>query len=99
MKVTQSCPTLCDPMDCIVHGIIQARILEWVAGPFSLGSSKPRSPTLQAGSLPSEPPGKPMNTGVGSLHLLQGIFLTQESNRGLLHYRQILFPLSHQGSP
>ena len=48
---------------------------------------KPRSPTLQAGSLPSEPPGKSKNTGVGSLSLLQGIFLTQESNQGLLHCR------------
>ena len=36
-KVTQSCPTLCDPMDCTVHGILQARILEWVAFPFSRG--------------------------------------------------------------
>ena len=43
--------------------------------------SKPRSPTLQADSLPSEPPGKPRNIGVGSLTLLQGIFLTQELNR------------------
>jgi len=46
---------------------------------------------LQADSLPFEPPGKPMNTGVGSLSLLQGIFLTQESNWGLLHFRQIFF--------
>ena len=35
VKVAQSCPTLCDPMDCTVHGILQARILEWVAFPFS----------------------------------------------------------------
>ena len=60
--LTQSCPTLCDPMDCsppgsLVHGILQARILEWVAMPA----------------------------------LLQGIFLTQELNLGLLHFRQILF--------
>ena len=98
------------------------RILEWVAFPFSRGSSQPRDrtqvshiagrffiaratrearehwgglprpppgdppnpwieprfPTLQADSLPSEPPGKPKNTGVGSLSLLQRIFLTQE---------------------
>ena len=40
-----------------------------------------------------------MNTRVGSLSLLQGIFLTQESNRGLLHCRQILYQLSYQGSP
>ena len=42
VKVAQSCPTLCDPMDYIVHGILQARILEWVAFPFSRGSSQPR---------------------------------------------------------
>ena len=60
---------------------------------------KRRSPTLQAGSLPSEPPGKCKNTGVGSLSLLQGIFPTQESNQGLLHCRQILYQLSYQGSP
>ena len=59
----------------------------------------PRSPALQADSLLSEPPGKPMNTGVGSLSLLQGIFPTQESNQGLLHCRQILYQLSYQGSP
>ena len=38
---TQSCPTLCDPMNYTVHGILQARILEWVAFPFSWGSSQP----------------------------------------------------------
>ena len=59
---------------------------------------KPRSPILQADSLPAEPQGKPKNTGVGSLSLLQWIFLTQESNQGLLHCRQILCQLSHQGS-
>ena len=41
-KITQSCPTLCDPMDYTVHGNLQARILEWVAFPFSRGSSHPR---------------------------------------------------------
>ena len=45
MKVTQSCPTLCNPMDYTVHGILQARILEWVAYPFSTGSSQPRNRT------------------------------------------------------
>ena len=45
MKVAQLCPTLCDPMDCTVHGILQARILEWVAFPFSRGSSQPRDQT------------------------------------------------------
>ena len=42
LKVTQSCPTLCDPMDCTVNGILQARISEWVAFLFSRGSSQPR---------------------------------------------------------
>ena len=58
-----------------------------------------RSPALQADSFPSEQPGKPMNTGVGSLSLLQGIFPTQELNRALPHCRQILYQLSYQGSP
>ena len=67
--VAQSCPTLCNPMDCSplcssVHGILQARVLEWVAIPCSRGSSWPRD-------------------------WIQG---------GLLHYRQILYHLSHQGS-
>jgi len=42
-KITQSCPTLCDSMDYTVHGILKARILEWVAFPFSRGSSQPRN--------------------------------------------------------
>ena len=45
MKVAQSCLTLCYAMDCIVHGILQARILEWVAFPFSRGSSQARDGT------------------------------------------------------
>ena len=59
VKVTQSCLTLCDPMNYTVHGILQARILEWVAFPFSRGSPQPRSPSVQADSLPAEPQGKP----------------------------------------
>ena len=42
MKVAQLCPTLCDAMDYTVHGILQARILEWIVFPFSRGSSQPR---------------------------------------------------------
>ena len=61
VKVAQSCPTLCDPMDSIAHRILQARILEEVAFPFSSGSSR--------------------------------------SNPGLPQCRQILYQLSHQGSP
>ena len=135
--------TLCNPMDYTLHGILQARILEWVASSLSRGSSQPRdrtqvshiagrllyqvshqgSPRILArvaypfssrssqsrnqtgisctagNSLPSEPPKKPKNTGEGSLPLLQQIFPTQESNRGLLHCTWILYQLSFQGSP
>ena len=63
VKVAQSCPTLCNSMDCTVH---------WNS------------------------PGQ--NTGVGILSRLQGIFLTWESNPGLLHCRHILYQLSHKGS-
>ena len=64
VKVAQLCPAVCNPRDYTVHGILQARVLEW-----------------------------------GSLSLLQQIFLTQESNCGLLYYRWILYQLSYQGSP
>ena len=66
--VAQLCLILCDPMDCSppgfsVHGILQARILEWIAIPFSRGLPHPGiktwSPAFQADSLPSEPLGKP----------------------------------------
>ena len=50
-------------------------------------------------ALPAQPPEKPKNPGVGSLSLLQGIFLTQELNQSLLHCRWILYQLSCQGSP
>ena len=68
-----------------VYGILYARILEWVAFPFSRGSSQPRDQTqvshIQVDSLPAEPQGKPKNTGEGSLCLLQHIFPTEESNQ------------------
>ena len=89
VKVAQSCLTLYDPMDYTVPGILQARIREWAAFPSSRGSSQPRDRTqvshIAGGSLPAEPQGEPQNTGVGSLSLLQQIFLTQESNRDLLY--------------
>ena len=98
---SESCSVVYDSLR--PQGLLQARILEWVAFPFSRGSSqpgiKPRSPTLQADSLPAEPQGKPKNTGVGSLSLFQQIFPTQELNWGLGHCRQILYQLSFQGSP
>ena len=66
-------------------GILQAGVLEWVVMPSSRGSSQPRDQTqvfhIAGRFLPSEPAGKPTNTGGGSLSLLQGIFLTQESNQ------------------
>ena len=80
VKVAQLCPTLCDPMDYTVHGILQARKLAWVDFPFSRGSSQPRDQTQVSDSLPAELLGKPKNFGVGSLSLLQRIFLTQTSN-------------------
>ena len=45
VKIAQLCLTLCNPMDHVVHGILQARILGWVAVPFSRGSSQPRDGT------------------------------------------------------
>ena len=136
MLVTQSCLTLHNPLDCSppgssVHGILQARILEWVVM-LSRGSPQPRdrtqvsciagrfftiwatrevqeywsglpcpslrdlpdpgiepkSPALQMDSLPAEPQGKPKNTEVGSLSLLQQVFPTRESNWGLLCFRR-----------
>ena len=80
-------------MDYTAHGILQARILEWVAVLFSRASSQPRDPIqvscIAGDSLPAEPLGKPKNTGVGRLSLLQQIFPTQESNWGLLHCKWI----------
>ena len=153
-SVVQSCPTLCNPMDCNTQGLpVHQKLPEftqthvhWVGdaihpshpSPFSScllsfsycswGSQdknaeavchsllwehwsglpcpspgdllnpgiEPKSLALQADSLLSEPPGKPTNTGVGSLCLLQRLFLTQESNQGLLHCRQTLYQLSYQ---
>ena len=102
---SESCAAVSDSLRPygLVHGILQARVLEWVAFPFSWGSSQPgiepRSPALQADSLSAEPQGKLKKTGVGSLCLLQGIFMTQESNWGLLNCRLVLYQLSYQGSP
>ena len=62
VKIAHLCPTLSDPMDYVVHGILQARILEWVAfpspGDLSNPGIEPRSPALQAYSLSAEPKGK-----------------------------------------
>ena len=91
------------PHDYTIHGILQARILEWIAFLFSRGSSQlgiePRSPTWQANSLQAEPQGKPKNTGVGSLLLLQGIFPTHESNWGLLALQADFLTAELPGKP
>ena len=103
VKVAQSCLTLCHPMD--YKSMELSRPEYWSGWPLSSPGEfpnpgiEPRSPALQADCLPVKPQRKPRNTRVGSLSLLQGIFLTQESNWGLLHCRQILYQLSYQGSP
>ena len=100
--------TLCNPMDCSppgssVHGILQARILEWIAVPFSRGSSQPRDQTqvshIVGGFFKVW---VTLNIGEywrGSPIPSPGDHPTRESNRGLLHGRRILYQLSYQGSP
>ena len=100
VKVAHLCPTLCNPIDYIEF----SRPEYWSRKPFPAPGDlcnlriEPRSPTLQADSLPAEPPGKTKNTGVGKPSLFQGIFQTQESNWGILHCRRILYQLSFQGN-
>ena len=89
-KSLQSCPALCDPMDYIACQSPQSmgfsRQEYWSrlpcppSGDLPNPGIEPRFPAVQVDSLPSEPPGKPKNTGVGSLSL-QGILLTQELNQ------------------
>ena len=98
--VAQSCLILGDPMNCSppgssVHGHSPGKNtgVGWPcfpSGDLPDPGLELRYPTVQANSLPSEPPGKPKNTGVGGLSFLQGIFLIQELNWGLLHCRWIL---------
>ena len=107
--VAQSCLTLCNPMDCgptswtVAHqaplsmGILQARILEWVATPSSRGSSQPGDPIqiswIADGFFTVWTTRETHEYWSGSLSFLQGNFLTQELNRGLLNCRQILYQL------
>ena len=70
--------------------------LSFLQGDLPNPGIKPRSPTLQADSLPAESQRKLKNTGVGSLSLFQWIFPTQESNQGLLHCMRILYQLHYQ---
>ena len=81
-----------------------SRLEYWSGSPFPFPGDlpnpgiEPRSPALEEDSLPAEPQGKLKKTGMSCLSLLQGIFLTQESNWGLLHCRWILYQLNYQGS-
>ena len=104
--VVKSCPTLATPWTLAHQASLSmgfSRQEYWSGLPYPPPGDlpnpeiKPRSPALQAHSLPAEPPGKPKNTGVGSRSLLQQIFLTQESNQGLLHYRWTLLPAELSG--
>ena len=100
VKLPQSCLTPCDPWT--IQSLEFSRPDSWSMQSFPSPGGLPnpgvksRSPTLQVGSLPAEPQGKPKNAGVGCLSLLQRIFLTQELNWSLLHCRQILYKLSCQ---
>ena len=105
--VTKSCPTIAIPWTVVCQAPLSVEFSRpeywsgWAfpsPGDLSNPGIEPRSPTLQVDSLPAEPQGKPKNNGMSSLSLLQGIFLTQESNQGLLHGRWILYQLSYQGS-
>ena len=94
--------TLFDPKDYAVHRILWARILEWVAFPSPRDLPNPGLLhcrwILYWGKREAEAKGKPKKTGVDNASLLQGICPTQEFNRGLLHFRQILYQSSYQGS-
>ena len=106
-KLFQSCTTLCNQATEVAHQALLSigfsRQEYWSGLPFpspgDLPDSgiEPRSPALQAESLPTELQGRP-HTGVGSCSLLQGILLTQGLNPGLPHCRQIFHCLSHQGT-
>ena len=95
VKVAQPYPTLCDPMDYTVHGILgqNTGVGSWLPIPGDLPNPgiEPRSPALQVDSLAAEPPGKPKNTGVGSVSIFQQISLTQALNQGPLHCSWILY--------
>ena len=94
VKVTQSCPTLWDP--------IQVGILEWVTFSFSRGSSQPRDRTqvsrIAGRFFTSWATREAQEYWSGEPIPLQWIFPIQEANWGLLHCRRILYQLSYQGS-
>ena len=89
--VAQSCPTLCNPMDCSppgssIHGILQARTLEWAVIPFSMGSSWLRiehePPTLQVDSLPLSHQGSPRMSLIWVVNHLQMLSYHNSCGRG-----------------
>ena len=105
--VAQSYPPCCNPMDCSPQAPLSTGVSrqEYWSGlpcrsPGHLPNPRDRTqaPALQVDFLLSELPGKPKDTGVWSLSLLQGIFPTQESNQGLLDHRRVLYQLSYQRS-
>ena len=90
------------PHGYTVHGILQARILEWVAIPFSKGSSQPRDGTQVsciAGRIFASWATREAQLKWVADPFSSGSSLTQESNRGLLHCRRVLYQLSYKGSP
>ena len=105
----KSCLTLCNPKDCSPpgssgHGDSPSK--KTSVGCHTLLNPCLPNPGIEptfshivGGFLLSELPGKPDNTGVGTLSLLQGNFSIQELKRGLLHCRQILYQMSYPGSP
>ena len=99
--VAQLCPTLCDPVDYTAHGILQVRILEWVAylllqGIFPTQGSNPGLLHCRRILYQLSYQGSPRILERVDLSHLQRIFLTQKLNWGLLHCRRILYQLSYQ---
>ena len=103
VKVAQSCRLFATPW--AIQFVEFSRPEYWSGYPLPSPGDLPnpgiesRFPALRADSLSAEPQGKPKNTGVDSLSLLQWIFPIQESDQGLLHCRRILYQLSYQESP
>ena len=104
--IAQSCLTLCNTVDCSLpaHGLLQAKILEWLAIPFSRASFWPRDQirvSYIAGRFfyHVSHQGSPKSTDMSSHSFFQRLFLSQGSSPDPLHCRQILYHLSHQRSP
>ena len=103
-SVTKSSLTLCSPMDCSMTVSSVFHYLRVCSNSCPLSENESESCSTVSDSLwphglcsSWNSPGQ--NTGVGSLFLLQGVFAAQGSNPGLPHCRQILYQLSHKGSP